>query len=324
MPAGLLWADAVDGAPSATPALVEDEIVRPRDAHPAGWRGLVRRIRGAHGTDVRLWDARVERCRQPAPGGRRIAVLSRKGGVGKTTAALMIGHTLAAVREDRVLAIDGNPDAGTLGHRVRRQTTATVADALDAVGALHGYPDVRRLTSQAPSRLEVLASPEDPHASRAMSGQDYQRIMDELHRHYPVLLCDTGTGILDDATQGILAAVDQVVLVTGPAMDSARASAATLDWLDGNGHAGLVADAVVVVNAIDVPSRVDMDRLVGHFDGRARAVHVVPHDRHLEVGAITDPDQLSAASQTAWLDVAASVADAFAHPTPRDARGGSQ
>lgn len=306
----------------ATPdPFAEETLLSPRrPARRAGLRGLVDRVLGRD-AEAAQEDPAVERCRRPVPGGRRIAVISRKGGVGKTTTTLMLGHTLAAARQDRVLAIDANPDAGTLGHRVTPQTTATVADALAALDAVRGYPDARRLTSQAPSRLEVLASPADPQASRALTGADYRRLLDGLHPHYSVLLCDTGTGIIDDATQGVLHAVDQVVVVAGPALDTARTAALTLDWLAAHGHAAAVADAVVVINAIGEVGRVDVDAIITHFYERTRAVHLVPWDRQLEAGAVTDPQLLAPDTRAAWLEVAASVADGFALPSPRDMPG---
>ena len=295
----------------------EAALLQPRRASTRqGARGLVDRLLGR--TAEEAPDPEVLRCRRPVPGGRRIAVISRKGGVGKTTTTMLLGHTLAAARGDRVLAIDGNPDAGTLAHRVERQSPATVTDALARLDQLHAYPDARALTSQATSRLEVLASPEDPLASTALTGADYQRLMDALHPHYTLLLCDTGTGILDDATTGILQAVDQVVLVAGAALDTARAAALTLDWLDANGAAALVADAVVVITVPEDLGRVDLDGIISHFYDRTRAVHLVPWDRHLESGAVIDPDRLAPATQAAWLSAAASVADGFALPSPRD------
>jgi len=41
-------------------------------------------------------------------------VMSRKGGVGKTTMTLALGSTFASLRGDRVIAVDANPDAGNL------------------------------------------------------------------------------------------------------------------------------------------------------------------------------------------------------------------
>ncbi|CAN5248111.1 hypothetical protein BH23ACT9_BH23ACT9_10760 [soil metagenome] len=316
--------DGMGGAGPAGPhPLSEETVLRPRADRPAtGWRAWLYRVTGGAvnlgpARSEQAWQGLVDRCRQPCPGGRRIAVISRKGGVGKTTTTLMIGHTLAAVRPDRVIAIDGNPDAGTLGHRVTRQTDATMIDALGRLGGIVGYPDARQLTSQAPSRLEVLASPEDPHASRALRGADYQSVMDVLDKHYNIMLCDTGTGIMDDANLGILDAVDQIVLVTGTALDSARAAGMTLDWLQTHDRAHLVRDAVVVVNAISDMGRVDIDQVARHFEERCRSVHRIPHDRHLEAGAVTDADLLGPSTQQAWLELAAAVVDGFALPSPR-------
>ena len=61
-------------------------------------------------------------------GVRHIAVLSLKGGVGKTTTTSGLGATLASVHGDRVIAVDANPDLGTLAVRGRRENTSTVRD----------------------------------------------------------------------------------------------------------------------------------------------------------------------------------------------------
>src|SRR4029077_20021581 len=73
----------------------------------------------------------IARVKTPVAGCRKIALISRKGGVGKTSTCLLVGHTFATYRGDRVVAVDGNPDAGTLGHRVRRETTANLTSLLD-------------------------------------------------------------------------------------------------------------------------------------------------------------------------------------------------
>ena len=44
-----------------------------------------------------------------------IAIVSPKGGVGKTTLTVLLGSLLARVRRDRIVAVDTNPDFGSLG-----------------------------------------------------------------------------------------------------------------------------------------------------------------------------------------------------------------
>ena len=309
--------------PLSAEAFTDDAILAPLEPEPPrGWRGVVHRLSGgrispAPSRAEREWDRLLQRCAAPVGSARRIAVVSRKGGVGKTTTTLMLGHTFAALRSDRVVAIDGNPDAGTLGHRIERQTPLTVGDLLLASDELTTYPDLRRFTSQAPSRLEVLAGDADPHASRAFGGEEYTRVLGALEAHYNLVLLDSGTGVLDSATSGILAAADQLVVVTGSSLDEARAAALTCDWLVEQGHEQAVGDAVVVVTDGYERGRADQARIASHFTRRCRAVHVIPHDVHLEAGGIVDPDLLTPHSQEAWLRVAADVADGFELPSTR-------
>lgn len=167
--------------------------------------------------------ALLERVRTPIPGSRRIVVLSRKGGVGKTTTSLMLGHTFATHRGDRVVALDANPDAGSLALRLRRETRFTATDLLAERAYIERYAQLREFTSQdAHSRLEVVASDDDPGISRALGADDYTQVIDVLDKHFNLVIVDTGTGILDDAIQGILAEADQLVVVMAPAVDGGR------------------------------------------------------------------------------------------------------
>ena len=143
----------------------------------------------------------IARAKAPVAGCRSIAVISRKGGVGKTTTTLMLGHTFASLRGDRVVALDGNPDAGSLGYRVRRETAATVTNLLADEQEIIRYADIRAYTNQAPTRLEVVASDDDPRITTALGEEDYRRAIALLERHYNLILLDTGTGVLESATR---------------------------------------------------------------------------------------------------------------------------
>jgi putative peptide zinc metalloprotease protein len=258
----------------------------------------------------------LSRVRTPLDGCRRIAVISRKGGVGKTTTTLMLGHALAQHRGDRVVALDGNPDAGSLGYRVPRESGATITDLLDQGTRIDGYAQMRRFTSQSPSRLEVVASDDDPHISSAIGEEEYREAIAVLERHYNLILLDTGTGILDSATQGILRMADQLVVVLSPSLDSSRAAGLTLDWLESHGYMGLVAGSVAVVNQAHNRGLVEVLRVEDHFRARCREVVRIPWDRHLEAGGEAALDEVETATRTAYLQLAAAVADGFAAAEP--------
>jgi putative peptide zinc metalloprotease protein len=284
----------------------------PRD----GWRRFVYWLTGGRinfgpSPAERAERQLIARAKAPVAGCRSIAVISRKGGVGKTTTTLMLGHTFASLRGDRVVALDGNPDAGSLGYRVRRETAATVTNLLADEQEIIRYADIRSYTNQAPTRLEVVASDDDPRITTALGEEEYRRAIALLERHYNLILLDTGTGVLESATKGILQLADQIVVVMSPSLDSARAASATLDWLNENGHAELVRNAIAVVNAVREEGLVEVDKIGEHFQGRCRTVVRVPWDPHLSAGAETQIDRLRPVTRRAYLEVAAAVADGF-------------
>jgi putative peptide zinc metalloprotease protein len=305
-------------APSAAD-FTEEAMLRPRSRPPArGWRrGVYAATRGGvnlgPGTAERREMDLLGRVRTPVRGCRRIVVISRKGGAGKTTTTLMLGHTLATHRGDRVVALDANPDAGSLAHRMRRETTSTVKDLLEEREWISRYADMRGFTSQAAdTRLEVVASDDDPRITSALGEQDYRRAIEVLDRHYNLVLVDTGTGILDSAIQGILAEADQLVVVMPPALDGARVAAMTLDWLQEHGYADLVRGAVAVVNSVHADrGQLELARIEEHFEQRCGSVVRIPWDPVLQAGAHTALDDLHQRTRDAYLQLASAVAGSF-------------
>jgi MinD-like ATPase involved in chromosome partitioning or flagellar assembly len=258
-------------------------------------------------------DSLITRVKQPLNGCYRIAVLSLKGGVGKTTITATLGATFASIRGDRVVAVDANPDRGTLSQKVPLETTATVRHLLRDAEGIERYSDVRGYTSQGPSRLEVLASETDPAVSEAFSSDDYTRTLEVLERFYSLVLTDCGTGLMHSAMTAVLANADVLVVISSGSVDGARSASATLDWLDAHGHQALVANAIAVINAVRPRSgKVDLQKVSDHFSRRCRAVRVVPFDPHLEEGAEISLERLRPATRAALLELAGVVADGFA------------
>jgi MinD-like ATPase involved in chromosome partitioning or flagellar assembly len=317
--------------PESSDSLTAESLLHgKRPAAGSGWRRGVYRLTGGllrfgeSAADVRHRDL-VNRVRTPVAGGHhRVAVLSLKGGVGKTTTAVGLGATLATLRGDRVIAVDANPDRGTLSDKVRLETAATVRDLLNERRQIGRYADVRAFTSQAPSRLEVLASDRDPGVSVAFGADDYRDAAGVLEHFYSICLTDCGTGLLHSAMAGVLRLADQVVVVSSPSVDGARSASATLDWLEAHNCEDLVRNGVVVLSTIRPKSKstVDLDRLEHHFASRCRAVARIPYDPHLEEGAEVELELLSAETADAYLTLAALVGDGLAWPRGLTYRSG--
>jgi Flp pilus assembly CpaE family ATPase len=177
-------------------ALGSHALVGAVDASPPdGWRRVLHHLsrgRVNPGESQRQIEARElrERIRTPLRGDYRIAVMSLKGGVGKTTTTVALGGIFASTRGDRVVAVDANPDLGTLARRVVDTDGAPTVRDLLAVPDASRYPQVKACMSQASSRLEVIGSDRDPAVSEAFSEDDYRRTVDILQHHYNIILTD--------------------------------------------------------------------------------------------------------------------------------------
>jgi MinD-like ATPase involved in chromosome partitioning or flagellar assembly len=254
----------------------------------------------------------VAQVQRPLRGCYCIALLSLKGGVGKTTITATLGATLASIRGDRVVAVDANPDRGTLSQKVPLETPSTVRHLLRDAEGIEAYSDVRNYTSQGPSRLEVLASESDPAVSEAFSADDYTRTLEVLERFYSVVLTDCGTGMLHSAMSAVLTKADVLIVISSGSVDGARSAAATLDWLDAHGHQDMVRNSIAVINAVRPRAgKVDLKKVVDHFSRRCRAVRRVPFDAHLEEGAEISLERLKPETREALLELAAVVAEGF-------------
>lgn len=300
------------------PELSTGMLLRPVQPPPSdGWRLLLYKMSGGlinlgESPRASRYNNLVAQVNRPLRGSYRVAFLSLKGGVGKTTIAATLGSTFASIRGDRVVAVDANPDRGTLSQKISLETSATVRTLLHDAGTIERYSDVRRYTSKGASGLEVLASETDPAISEAFSAEDYARILDILERFYGLVLTDCGPGLLHSVMTAVLDKADALVVVSSASIDGARSASATLDWLDAHGHEDLVRNSIAVINGVRPrPGKIDMNKVIDHFSRRCRAVLLVPFDPHLEEGAEIDLDRLRRGTREALTELAAIVADGF-------------
>ncbi|WP_224392852.1 MinD/ParA family protein [Pseudonocardia sp. ICBG1293] len=302
------------------------DVVRPKLVAPTrGWRAAVYAVTGGRWNpglseaELRRKD-QVRRITTPLSGPYSVAVGSIKGGVGKTTCTGLLGLAMAEHRGDRVIAIDANPDAGTLGDRLVGEVQAgkrTVRDLLRDLDQVRTSTQLSGYTHLA-GRLRVLTSEQAPELSEMFSERDYERVLHLLSIYHELLLTDCGTGLVHSAMQGTLRHADSLVVVGAPTKDGASRAARTLQWLATHQTApgrfpyqDLVRDAVVVLSCDRQSRYVDDTVIHDYFASRVRAVVELPADPHLATGDIIDLDALAPATRDAVLELAAVVADGF-------------
>ena len=266
---------------------------------------------------VRAYKAMSRRIATPFESGARfVPVLTRKGGVGKTTVTTLLGMALAEVRDDRVVAMDANPDRGTLAERVPRSTQATVRDVVKLAAGIHGFTDFVELVSKDKTRLHVLASDTDPLLSEAFDEDDYNVVADQAARFYSIVLTDCGTGVVHSVMKPTLERANGLVIVSGGSIDEARLASETLTWLEANGRADLAKNAVVALNtATQGTNVVKLDEIEEHFLSRVRDVVRIPYDPMLAAGSVIEWDKLSPLTRESVRELAALVVEGIAEST---------
>lgn len=254
----------------------------------------------------------------------RLAFVSSKGGVGKTTTCLLTSSQLGLVRNDRIIALEANPHHGTFRSRVRMMHDRSVQHLLDDLGDPSGderisYPMLHRYTTQADeNRLETLTIPLDPAVSRAMGEMEYRRVLRILYRFYDVVALDLGTGLLEPSTAYMLRMCDQAVVVSPAALDGGKLADYTLDYIEARrGREWLRERALVVINGVRRDTLLEVGAMERHFRKRVRSCHRIRWDRHLEAGGVFEWSEVSSSTRDDYLELAAMVGSGFSlGPSP--------
>lgn len=310
-------------APEPSAMLTDDRLIdssgRYREVPEGAWQRFLYEVT-FHSLNV--GDSRAVRERKAMDrrisfpfeqGTRFVPVLTRKGGVGKTTITTLLGMALAEVRDDRVLGIDANPDRGTLAERVARTTGATVRDVVNLSAGINSFTDFAELVSKDKTRFHVLASDTDPLLSEAFDEDDYNVVADQAARFYSVVLTDCGTGVVHSVMRPTLERADGLVVVSGGSVDEARLASETLTWLEANGYGELAKNAIVALNtATQGTNVVKLDEIEQHFVSRVRDVVRIPYDPLLAAGSIVDWVRLSRYTKDAARELAALVVEGMA------------
>ena len=298
-----------------------DASAKFRAAPESGWRRLVffatlKLVNLGDPPKVKARKAMDARIGAALEGGTKfIPVLTRKGGVGKTTISTLLGMALAQVREDRVIAIDANPDRGTLAERVSKSTRFTVRDVVNRAASIDGFAEFSNMVSRDETRLDVLASDADPMLSEAFNEGDYNVVADMAARYYSVVITDCGTGIVHSVMRPTLQRANTLVIVSGGSVDEARLASETLTWLEANGFGELVRNSVVALNtATQATLLVKLDEIEQHFRTRVRSVVRIPYDPALAAGSVIKFNELNKQTREAARELASEVVGSIIYP----------
>ena len=247
----------------------------------------------------------------------QVAVMSVKGGVGKTVLAVLLGSVMSKVRANPVLAIDADPDAGNLVDRARKESEYSIAQLVAAGRDLNSYNSVRAHTSMNEANLEVLAAADYVDARRAFNGDDWRVATEVVSPFYPIIVADSGTGLFGDAPQAILESVWGLVVVSDTAIDGAKKAGETLDWIRVHGYPDLISRTVVIINHTKRGREsVDLTEVKSRFASIVGEEHVfeIPFDDHIDQGTEINLRLIDRTVLRRITEVAASLSENFDRP----------
>ena len=225
-------------------------------------------------------EAELERLIRSQPGVTRantISMISPKGGVGKTTSAFLVGSLLASHLRLRTIAVDANPDFGTLAALAsdRLRPERTLADLIADIDSVHTVADLNPYLARLPTGLHLLGAPTDAELMTKIGPESYGQLLAFLSIFYEVIVLDLGTGITDPLARFAIERSDQVVLVTTPELITSQTVAGALRYL---AH----ERATLVLNRAARRSTADIRRIEAHFrEQRLRRSVTIPHDEQL-------------------------------------------
>ena len=303
---------------SVSETLRISDLVAPRKIAPdSGWRRLVHTVSfktvnpGESPAERHMRQLR-ERIRRHIRKQFVIAVVSGKGGVGKTTMTACMGGILRECRPDNVVAIDAAPGFGTLAGRIDESPPGDYAAVLEDQD-VHGYADIREHLGQNAVGLDVLAGNRSCDQERPLLPAMFAGVLSRLRRTHTVILVDTSDDLEHPVMKAVLDSCDALVFVSGLTADTSLPVTRAIDLLRSMGYHELVSRSMVILN--DSRNKYDRDAravLAERFSSSGADVEFMPYDPHLANGGIIDTrDELRKHTRLRLFEITAAIADKY-------------
>lgn len=198
-PSALIDGRAATGAPARLNRRVQRLLTNRGDAEEAELEARIRSLPGVTRPNT-------------------VSLISPKGGVGKTTSTFVVGNLLATHLKLRVVAVDANPDFGTLSRLSpdQRRSERSLADLLDDADRLRTAAELNAYVSRQETGLHLLGAPRDAELTTSLGPDRYGELVAFLACFYEVVLLDLGTGVAGPLARFAIERADQAVLVTTP------------------------------------------------------------------------------------------------------------
>jgi pilus assembly protein CpaE len=129
-----------------------------------------------------------------AAGGRIIAVISPKGGVGKTTVATNIAVGLGKIAPMGVVIVDLDLQFGDVASGLMLEPEHTITDAVVGAASQDSMVLKTYLTVH-PAGIYALCAPKNPVEMDRISGENVSHLLSQLRQEFQYVVVDTAPGL---------------------------------------------------------------------------------------------------------------------------------
>jgi MinD-like ATPase involved in chromosome partitioning or flagellar assembly len=214
--------------------------------------------------------ARPEVAVPSAREGRVVAVMSGKGGSGKTITAVNLAAALALEDAGGVAVVDADFQFGD----VAMMLAVTPAGTLDEAAGAADAAEIGRMVSLHERGIAVLAAPARPLAPGEVDADGIVRVIETLAAAPGIVIVDTPP-VFGEALLAVLAASDLVLLVVDMDLPSVRSAITALGVLRASGFP--LERVRAVVNRADSKARLDQAELTRSLG--VPVLGTIPSDR---------------------------------------------
>jgi len=203
------------------------------EAIRAGVKDFLRRPVSSAELDELLERAVRHQATAAGPVGKVIAVLSNKGGVGKSTVAVNAACGLAQRLPERVLLVDASLQMGVCASTLDLRPATSL---VDAVREQHRLDEtlIRQLATPHPCGLHVLAAPPDALEAAEVDEDVMSHVLTLARRAYDFVLVDSSP-LLDRVMVALLDLSDRAYLVFENVVPTLLGAVKLLEVLHGLG-----------------------------------------------------------------------------------------
>jgi MinD-like ATPase involved in chromosome partitioning or flagellar assembly len=274
----------------------------PMPAHADPWlRRLATSVRG--GAAKRAAEAGAL-LSQPLAAPRRIAVVGVRGGSGKSTVAALLASAYATHRGDRVLAIDADPDLGSLGLRLGSSSPNSLVELGRVPRVWRSVDEAERCLGRTQSGSWILSGERDIATPEAVSPNAYLGVLHGISPFFAVTVIDAGAGLVTQLNRAVLSDAHALLLASPASVDGVVSARRALEWING-WSAPLLGRTIAVFTAMS-PQAAGLDlaqaaTAVAKFGVTAA---LLPYDRHLAAGSTIEPWRLGEATRSTAVRMA--------------------